>query len=219
MSITYDEALTYIWHVIGGVGDIVRFATPGLPDNNHLLLTLLSKLSVALFGPSEFALRLPSVLAYSLFCAAVAGILRRHLHGPLLVLFFLFTTLNPYVIDIMSVARGYGPGIALATSGFYALMRAARPGASRAVRASASLAAFPLAVLAHLSLLLFHGVALASLVGNSMPAIFSPATCLSCNTRPAPYACCGTTVSQTLCREPRSQASSRSGQVHRRAKP
>ena len=163
MSITYDEALTYLWHVTGRVGDIVRLATPGLPDNNHLLLTLLSKLSIAMFGPSELALRLPSVLGYALFCAAAASILRRHLHGPLLVLFFVFTTLNPYVIDMMSIARGYGPGLALATAGIYALMRAAQPQASRAAWASASLAAFALAVLAHLSLLLFYGMALVTL--------------------------------------------------------
>ena len=164
MSITYDEALTYLWHVRGRVGDIVRFATPGLPDNNHILLTLAAKLSTGLFGPSEFALRLPSVLCFALFCAAAACILRRHLHGPLLVLFFLFTTLNPYVIDMMSVARGYGPGIALATSGTYALMRALQPSASRTVWASASAGAFALAVLAHLTFLLPCGMALVTLL-------------------------------------------------------
>ncbi len=164
MSITYDEAWTYIWHVSGRIGDVLRFATPGLPDNNHLLLTILAKFSIGLFGDSDLALRLPSVLAFALFCAAVAAILRRHLHGPLLVLFFLFTTLNPDVIDMMSIARGYGLGIALATAGIYGLMRAAEPGVRRAVWASAAVAAFALAVLAHLSLLLLYAMALVILL-------------------------------------------------------
>jgi len=169
MSITHDEAATYIWHVSGRICDILYFTTPGLPDNNHLLLTLLSKLSTWLFGNSEFAIRLPSVLSLALFCTAMAGILRRHLRGPLLVFFFLFTTLNPYLIDMMSIARGYGLGIALATSGLFCLMRAVEPdkvpGAlPRALWADMAMVALALAVLAHLSLLLLYVMALVVLL-------------------------------------------------------
>ena len=133
MSITHDEALTYAWHVTGRINDILRFTTPGLPDNNHLLFTLLCKLSVALFGDSELALRAPSLLAYALFCAAAAAILMRHLRGPLLMLFLLLAALNPYVVDMMSIARGYGLGIALTTAGAYCLLRDAEIEAPRSV--------------------------------------------------------------------------------------
>lgn len=161
MSITHDEALTYVWHVTGRVFDILRFATPGLPDNNHLLFTLLCKLSVALFGNSELALRLPSIFAYALFCAATVCILMRHLRGPLLLLFLLFAALNPYLVDMMSVARGYGLGIALAISGTYCLLRdsetEARPSAFWSTSFCVCLG---LAVLAHLTLLLLYAIGL-----------------------------------------------------------
>ena len=52
-----------------------------------------------------------------------AAILMRHLRGPLLVLFLLLAALNPYVVDMMSIARGYGLGIALTTAGAYCLLR------------------------------------------------------------------------------------------------
>jgi hypothetical protein len=161
MSITHDEALTYAWHVRGPINDILRFATPGLPDNNHLLFTLLCKLSVALFGDGELALRLPSILAYALFCAAAAAILMRHLRGPLLVLFLLLAALNPYVVDMMSIARGYGLGIALTTAGAYCLLRDAEIEAPPRAFWSASACLFLcLATLAHLSFLLVLAVGL-----------------------------------------------------------
>jgi len=61
VAITHDEALTYAWHVTGGWRDIVLFRTAGLPDNNHVLFTLLCKISVLLFGVSELTLRLPAI--------------------------------------------------------------------------------------------------------------------------------------------------------------
>ncbi len=156
MSITHDEARTLAWHVTGQLGDILHFATPGLPDNNHLLFTLLAKGSVSLFGSGELALRLPSVLAYALYCVMMAHILARHLRGAMLLLYLLFAGLNPLLVDMLSIARGYGLGIALTTTGLYLLLRdcetSNRRPASWAAWASFSLA---LAVLAHLSFLLF----------------------------------------------------------------
>lgn len=165
MSITHDEALTYAWHVTGRLHDILRFATPppdtGLPDNNHLLFTLLCKLSVALFGDSELALRLPSILAYAVFCAATARILTRHLRGALLMLFLLFAALNPYLVDMMSIARGYGLGIALATAGIYCLLRDSEADTPRPVFWAAwAGVCLGLAVLAHLSFLLLYALGL-----------------------------------------------------------
>jgi 4-amino-4-deoxy-L-arabinose transferase-like glycosyltransferase len=165
MSITHDEALTYDWHVTGQVFDILRFATPGLPDNNHLLFTLLCKLSVALFGNSELALRLPSIFAYALFCTATVCILMRHLRGPLLLLFLLFAALNPYLVDMMSVARGYGLGIALAICGTYCLLRDSETDTRRSAFWSASFCVcLGLAVLAHLTLVLLYSIGLGIMV-------------------------------------------------------
>ena len=124
MSITHDEALTYVWHVKGSVTDIVSFSTLGLADNNHMLFTLLAKASTIAFGPSELALRLPSVIAYAGFLAALYLTLRLFVQGVVLWLFFLFVAINPYVIDMFSIARGYGLGMALGTAGLYLFLSA-----------------------------------------------------------------------------------------------
>src|SRR6476620_1519387 len=78
-SVVHDEALTYFVFIKRSVRDIVIFHAPGSLDNNHMLLTLLAKLSVSLFGLHEFTLRLPSVLAYALYLASLCGILRKNL--------------------------------------------------------------------------------------------------------------------------------------------
>jgi hypothetical protein len=108
LSITIDEALTWTWHVSGEWGRIVLFRTPGEADNNHVLYTLLAKLSVALFGLSELALRLPSLLGFACFLVGSNLILLRVVPGWRQVLGVLALGLNPYVIDYFSVARGYG---------------------------------------------------------------------------------------------------------------
>jgi 4-amino-4-deoxy-L-arabinose transferase-like glycosyltransferase len=161
MSLTHDEALTYAWHVTGSVYDIVWFNTPGIPANNHLLFTLFAKLSVLLFGDSEVALRLPSILAYALFCAAVAAIIFRQLRGLLGLLCLIFVVLNPYIVDMMSIARGYGLGLALSMAGTWCLLHDGEAAQPRPARwAGWAAVCFGLAVLANLTFLLIFAVAL-----------------------------------------------------------
>lgn len=158
LSVTYDEAATYLWHVHYSFWHIVQFSTSGLPDNNHILLTLSAKLSLAAFGDTLFSLRLPSAIGYAAYCISATAVLRRSVHGFTLILFLLFVALNTELVDIMSIARGYGIGIALTTMGVYALLRS-RQSATRTAWTWAAALLFGLAVLAHLSLLLFYGVA------------------------------------------------------------
>src|SRR5262249_61469048 len=56
-SIVHDEALTYNWFVAGP-----PIPAPGIAINNHVLNTQLARHAIALFGPSELSLRLPSLL-------------------------------------------------------------------------------------------------------------------------------------------------------------
>ncbi len=111
IAITHDEALTYAWHVTGGWRDIVLFRTTGLPDNNHVLFTLLCKISVKLFGVSELTLRLPSILGCLLYLIGLNLSLRRIIPGWRQVLGVLAAGTNPYVLDFLGLARGYGLGL------------------------------------------------------------------------------------------------------------
>jgi hypothetical protein len=116
LSLTWDEANTFFEYVRN---------PHWLPDgynymsaNNHLLNTWLMKCSVFLFGESEFALRLPNVLAGGFYFFTVALLAKKlaekHWHS---LVIFLLLCLNPFVLDFFSVARGYGISLALLMTG------------------------------------------------------------------------------------------------------
>ena len=58
-SIVHDEAQTFNAFLNGSWGDVYFHYS----SNNHVLFSLLAKLSITIFGVSEAALRLPSVIA------------------------------------------------------------------------------------------------------------------------------------------------------------
>lgn len=165
LSITIDEALTWAWHVSGEWDRIVLFRTPGLAGNNHVLYTLLAKLSVGLFGLSELALRLPSLLGFACFLVGSNLVLRRVVPGWRQVLGILALGLNPYLVDYFSVARGYGLAQGLTALGLSALLAAMcdRPGEVRLGKARAAVLLFALATVANLSFLLVLAAAIAVL--------------------------------------------------------
>ncbi len=119
-SITTDEAFTY--------NNFVSKPFGGLLDqynaNNHILNSLLASLSVRLFGLSEFTLRLPSVAAGAVYLFAA--------YRVCLLLFgsgvwaFLTTALlvtNPFLLDHLSAARGYGMALSFLLLATYYLAR------------------------------------------------------------------------------------------------
>jgi hypothetical protein len=138
LAITHDEALTYCCFVRLGPGTIL---SPKYYDaNNHVLHTLLAWGSVRLFGLSEFALRLVSLLGGLLYLV-MARRLCRLLCGPgaLALLGLLLLALNPFVLDYLVAARGYGLGLGLSLLAWYQLCRYrldsagdGQPGADRA---------------------------------------------------------------------------------------
>ncbi len=102
-SITIDEADTYL-----------DFAATPAPThwlaaaNNHVLNSLLMRLSTTLFGVSELTVRMPALLGAAVYIGSalvLANLLPagRWLRWCLLVLL----TCNPFVMDYLVAARGY----------------------------------------------------------------------------------------------------------------
>ena len=118
-SITYDEAGTYLYFVSGTWGDaLTRF-------NTHVLYSVLANLTTRVFGPSEFALRLPTVAAGALYLGVGFLLCRQVLGAGLLFVAALGAiALNPFVLDFLSVARGYGLALALLLLALYQILRA-----------------------------------------------------------------------------------------------
>ncbi len=104
-SITIDEAFTYNEFVAGRFARIYQT----YDANNHVLHTLLCRASVALFGLSELSLRVPSLIGGFLYLYAAFLVCRR-LFGRkwLFLLTTALITLNPGLLDFLSIARGYG---------------------------------------------------------------------------------------------------------------
>jgi len=135
-SITHDEAFTFNRYASGSWGDVYRDYLP----NNHLLHTVLVKASVDLFGPSALAVRLPSVLCGWVFLLCVYRLARDAWAAAgdglgqraALVLGVAFVALNPFTLDYLSAARGYGPGTAALLVAVLAMLRALRPDSSSA---------------------------------------------------------------------------------------
>ncbi len=108
-SIVHDEALSWQFYLSGPVSAIFQTYTA----NNHFLATVLFRLSITLFGDSEFAMRLPTVLAGAWFfwtvfqlCALIFG------DGWLFLAACAALTLNPILLDFLVAARGYGLAMA-----------------------------------------------------------------------------------------------------------
>ena len=109
-SITYDEAYNYAR--FAGRGFRAVFTT--YEAGNHVLYSLLERLSVVCLGVSEFSLRLPSVLGGLLYLTASYAICRRVWGaGWRLPVAVLALGLNPLTLDHLSAARGYGLGLGL----------------------------------------------------------------------------------------------------------
>lgn len=107
-AITIDEATTFV--------AFVQHPEPFqwiAGTNNHLLNTLLMRLSTTLFGVSEFTVRLPAVLGAALYLGVTHRLCRLLTDSPRLQLAaFLVLAANPFILDHLVAARGYGMALA-----------------------------------------------------------------------------------------------------------
>ncbi len=117
---TCDEAWTFTNYFHAPTTDIL-VSNPPLA-NNHILNTLLIRLT-GLFSTSEFALRLPNVLAFLLYAFASYNISNRFCSGKALsVLLFLVLMSNHTLLEFFALSRGYGISIGLMMMSLYYLL-------------------------------------------------------------------------------------------------
>ncbi|MCL6544782.1 MAG: hypothetical protein K6T61_06115 [Bryobacteraceae bacterium] len=109
-SATTDEAFSYNLFLSGSWSRLFG----GYDAAHHVLYSILAKISVTVFGLSEFTLRLPALAACLLYLAVAYRLCRRLFpDGPLFLLPLALLTLNPHLMDFFSAARGYGLALAL----------------------------------------------------------------------------------------------------------
>jgi len=103
-SITVDEATSYFWWASGST------YSPWFPSsNNHVLNSMLMWLSTHAFGVSSLTVRMPALLGAALYIS-ICYFLCRSLTGrfSLQLAVFLCLIYNPFILDFMVAARGYG---------------------------------------------------------------------------------------------------------------
>lgn len=118
-SITVDEALTFNHFIARDDAGMAEAA----PFNTNLALWM-STATVYMFGPAEFTMRIPALLAGALYFYALfqlCGLLFPTSWYFLLAI--AVNSLNPFLLDYFSAARGYGLAIAFLTTGIYCLVR------------------------------------------------------------------------------------------------
>lgn len=120
VPLTHDEAYTYLHYVRQNWLGIILYKPPHIP-NNHILNTLLAKISVNIFGLSDFNLRLPNLLASLIYFRYSAAIARKFRFPGVQIAAFLILCLQLYFIDFFAMARGYGMGLALSLASIFHL--------------------------------------------------------------------------------------------------
>jgi hypothetical protein len=117
-SIAHDEGVIFEWLLSGSWGRVLTFEH----GNHHVLSDLLCKLMITLFGPSELSLRTPALLGGLLYFYSVFRISALLFgEGFLMLLAVSLLSLNPFVLDYLACARGYGPALGLFFFALYQL--------------------------------------------------------------------------------------------------
>jgi len=119
-SITCDEAFAHSLFLSGPASLLFT----SFDASHHVLHTILCRISISLFGLSEFTLRIPSLLGGVLYFSAVYR-LCRFLFGEswLFLLSTAVLSLNPFLLDFLSAARGYGLALGFCLWGMEGLIR------------------------------------------------------------------------------------------------
>ena len=161
-SITADEAFTFDYYIVKPFNWIlVIYST-----NNHVLHTLLCRLSVKALGISELAMRLPSLLGGLLYLVFVYKLCRYLFKNQWTFLLAVAAlTLNPFLMDYLSIARGYGMALGLFIAALYFVIRFLddQPQAANYNRVTASAILLGLSISANL-VFLFPAAALAGML-------------------------------------------------------
>ncbi len=120
-SLVHDEALNWQFYLHGPFASIFTF----YDANHHFLATLLARVSVGLFGDSAFAIRLPALLAGAWYLWSALR-LSEFLFGsrPYALLLTVLLAANPFVMDFMVAARGYGLALACLLWALLEILRA-----------------------------------------------------------------------------------------------
>jgi hypothetical protein len=174
-GITLDEAFTYQHFVAPPLYQVMT----SYDANHHVVNSLLAMLTTRLFGVSELTLRIPSLLGGLIYLLAVRAIVLYVFSAEWAIAAFALLSLNPFVLDYLSAARGYGLALGFLMCALWFLLRSRwSPGGICCGLAVASNLSFAYPVVALAAMVLLADVTKASfgrfLERVSVPAVVIP---------------------------------------------
>ena len=122
LSLTHDEAITYLYHASGSFKEILLSLGP-VSSNSHLVNTVLIKIISGLFGNSEFVLRIPALIGCGLYLIGGFKILKLFFKNVKFIISFSLIATNPFLLDFFSCARGYSLGLGFLMIGLYYFLK------------------------------------------------------------------------------------------------
>jgi hypothetical protein len=153
LSFTHDESYSFINIIHGSFYQVVSNDSYWISANNHIFNSLCMKYAEILFGPTEFNLRLHSIIAHVLYLLFTFLIVKEIKPTRLQIVCFIVLNFNPYLLDFFSLARGYALSIAFMTMSVYFFIQFTKKESILSV--SICLLAALLATLANFSLITF----------------------------------------------------------------
>jgi hypothetical protein len=117
-AISHDEAVMFEWFQSGPWSQLFGAEF----GNHHPLTVLFSRISIGIFGLSEFSQRLPSVLGGALYFYTVFRICGFLGEGAMFLLGVVLLSVNPFLLDYLCLSRGYSLGLALFMYALYQMM-------------------------------------------------------------------------------------------------
>lgn len=147
IPLVHDEAATF-FHYIHSLDFIPYIAH--WDANNHILNSALASLFYTLFGPEEWVLRLPNLLAFPIYAWFIYQ-LGNFIQQPWIRISFRFVLLMSHgILEFFALSRGYGISMAFMAGSLYMLMLFQQT--FRLKHLVSSLLMWDLAVLANLNL-------------------------------------------------------------------
>ena len=109
LSMTHDESASWMYFHNASFWESLRNPKYWTSANNHVLNTFLFRQSIAIWGQSDWAVRLPNVFAHLIYLISSLIIILQLTNKWILRLAgWILLNSNPYLIDFFSLARGYG---------------------------------------------------------------------------------------------------------------
>lgn len=122
-SFTHDESYSYVHYMKLSYWEVLTHVDAY--TNNHLLNTLGMKAADQFLGNSELALRSPNLAALALFLFYAARLLLR-LPRWFAICGFIVLGTNTYMLELFTLARGYGLSFGFMLMALFHLVRAIR---------------------------------------------------------------------------------------------